>query len=117
MFSGTYPFQDIRSDYQFMVALQRGRRPSRPQHDLCRIRGLNNTIWDLIEDCWRTEPLERPSAGQIVDYLQALPNRTVDQRPHDNFNISLPSQVLREQINHPFSTLAGNIGDFGNVQT
>jgi len=117
MFSGTYPFHDIRSDYQFMVAVQQGRRPSHPQHDLCQIRGLNDKIWDLIENCWTSEPSERPSAGQIVDHLQALPNRPIDQRPFDDLKVSFPSQVSCNQVNCPFSTFTDNIGDFNNVQT
>ena len=88
-----------------MVAVQRGRRPLYPPHEFSRIRGLNNKIWDLIGDCWTTEPSERPCAGSIVDRMLTLPNRPADKRPLDSFNISLPFRVLRDQINQPFSTL------------
>jgi hypothetical protein len=99
MFSGNQPFEDIKNDYRFMVALQQGTQPSCPK---CFIRGLNSEIWDLIENCWATEPSERPSAGDIVKRLQVLPNLPQDQRPLDSFNISLPPQA---QINYPLSTL------------
>jgi hypothetical protein len=103
VFSGAYPFHDIPNDYQFMVTLQQGRRPSRPLHDLSRFRGLNDEIWELIESSWATEPSARLSASQIVDRLLAMPNRAADQRPADNFDISLPSKALRYQDNLPFA--------------
>jgi hypothetical protein len=116
MFSGTYPFYDIKANLLVMRAVAQGRRPCRPSHDLSQVRGLNAEIWDLINTCWTTEPSERPSSGQIVEQLRALPDRPVDRRPVDNFNLSFSSQVLQNQVNHPFSALAGCIEDTDKTQ-
>jgi hypothetical protein len=116
MFSGKFPFHDIANDFQVMFAVQQGRRPSRPSHDLGRVRGLNDEMWNLIEACWTSEPSERLSASRIVEKLRTLPNRPVDQRPLDNFNISFPSQVLHDQVDHPFSTLATSIEETDKMQ-
>jgi hypothetical protein len=102
MFSGTYPFGDIKNDGTVIFAIQQGRRPSPPSHDLSRVRGWNDEILHLIEACWTEKPSERLSAGDIVERLRALPNRPVDERPLDTLNTSFASQVLR---NHPFSML------------
>lgn len=92
MFSGHHPYHDITNDYQAIFTIQRGKRPSRPSHDMCRTRGLNDEMWDLIEICWTTDPSDRPSASEIIEQLCALPNRPTDQRSKDNY--SLPFQVL-----------------------
>src|ERR1700733_2140014 len=102
MFSGTYPFDDIANDFTVMFAIQQGRRPSPPSHDLSRMRGWSDGILDLIEACWTEKPSERLSVGDIVEKLRALPDRPVDERPLDTFNTSFAFQVLR---NHPFSIL------------
>jgi hypothetical protein len=102
MFSGTYPFDDIANDFRVMLAIQQGRRPSPPSHELSRVRGWSDEILHLIEECWTEKPSERLSVGQIVERLRALPDRPVDERPLDTFNTSFASQVLR---NHPFSML------------
>jgi hypothetical protein len=116
MFSGNYPFHDIKNDFQVIFAVKHGRRPSRPSHDLCQTRGLNDKVWELIKTCWATEPSERPSAGQIVEQLRALPSRPVDDRPLDNFNNLFPSQVLHE-ANNPFSPLAARVEDTDDIVT
>jgi len=80
IFSGNLPFYDVKNEFQVILAMTKGIRPSRPSHERCWIRGLNNEIWALIEDCWTGEPSERPFASQIVERLKALPNRPIDQR-------------------------------------
>jgi hypothetical protein len=102
MFSGTYPFDDIANDFRVMLAIQQGRRPSPPSHDLSRRRGWSDEILHLIDACWTQKPSERLSVDQIVKRLRALPNQPVDERPLDTFNTSFASQVL---WNHPFSML------------
>ena len=102
MFSGTYPFDDIANDFRVMFAIQQGRRPSPPSHDLSRVRGWSDEILHLIEACWTEQPSKRLSAGDIVERLRALPNRPVDERPSDTFNTSFASQVFQ---NHIFSML------------
>jgi len=116
MFSGDCPFHNIKNDFQVIFAVKLGKRPSHPSHDLCRIRGLTDKIWDLLQTCWTTEPSERPSAGQIVEQLRALPDRPVDQRPLDNFNNLFPSRVLLDQANNPFSLLTASIEDTRDMQ-
>jgi hypothetical protein len=105
MFSGEYPFRDIENDFQVMFAVKNGRRPAQPSGNLSQARGLNDKIWDLIRACWTAEPSERLSASTIVEKLRTL-SHPVDQRPLDNLDVSFQSQVLHDQVDHPFFPLA-----------
>jgi len=105
MFSGNLPFHDVRHDFQIMMAVQSGKRPLRPSHELSRNRGLNDDIWYLIGACWNQKPSQRPTSDQILELLKALPNQPADQRPADDFEIPFPSQLLHAELNRPFSTL------------
>jgi len=115
MLSGNCPFFDIKNDFQFMALVKQGRRPSQPSHSLHQTRGLNDDMWHLMEACWITEPQRRLSASQITERMRALPNRPVDERPPDNFDVSFPSQVLCTQLKYPFSTLASTINDINGM--
>jgi hypothetical protein len=33
--------------------------------------GLDDTIWNLIEACWRMNPADRPTASNVVQILRA----------------------------------------------
>jgi hypothetical protein len=104
MFSGEYPFRDL-NDFKFPPALMQGKRPSRPSHGLSVTRGLTDDVWHLIEACWSQYPDDRPTAVQIVKTLYDLPNRAVDLRPLDDFNITFTSKMWYKQEHHPFSAL------------
>ena len=82
-----------------MVTIQQGRRPSRPSHDLGRIRGMSDALWDLVTACWCPEPSERPSASQVVKAIRAMPDRQVDHRPCDCFESHLPR--ILDEAHHP----------------
>ena len=115
MFSGDFPFHDI-SDYVFMSALKRERRPSRPLHPLSAARRLDDGMWHLIEACWGQNPIERPGADCIVQSLRLLPNRGDDKRPHSEFNSTSASKMWSKQEHHPFSALAPSPTDTDMLQ-
>lgn len=81
-----------------------GKRPLRPSDPRSSIRGLNDSIWHLIERCWAQEWRDRPPADQIVEHLCHLPYRPADRRPVDRFDF--PSGFWGNQAKHPFSVLA-----------
>ncbi|KAH9929157.1 kinase-like domain-containing protein [Fomitopsis serialis] len=47
----------------------RGTRPSRVVDALSESLGLSNSVWDLMERCWRSDPGERPPIGQVLPVL------------------------------------------------
>jgi hypothetical protein len=92
--------------------VERGERPFRPTHDLSRDRGLNDTVWKIINACWDQEPEKRYSASRVVLSLRDWLDRPDDYRPLNDFDRALPSQVLSsDRIDHPFSTLEPNDED------
>lgn len=91
-----------------MTSVMLGKRPSRPSHDMCVIRGLDDEIWSIIESCWTHEPIERLTTHQIVECLRLLSTSSV-QRAIDNFDPLFPSRTLYSQAEHPFSALSNPI--------
>jgi hypothetical protein len=114
MFSGGYPFKNL-NEFRFTTALTQGKRPPRPSNALSATRGLNDDMWRLIEACWSQSPQNRPAAGEIVETLCYLPNRTTDSRPLDDFNIT-SSQMWYKNEHHPFSALAPSEEDNDGMQ-
>jgi hypothetical protein len=102
MFSGKIPFEDVAL-YELPLLLQTGKRPSLPEDDLSRRRGLSAEIEHLIQDCWTQDPTKRPSADTVVERLNLLPNRPVDQRPVNEIGTSFFMQLLSHQVNNPFA--------------
>lgn len=64
VFTGHVPFHDIHNDMAVSLKIIRGERPSRPD-----VADLDNNMWNSIEDCWKADPKERPTAAQIVQRL------------------------------------------------
>jgi Protein tyrosine and serine/threonine kinase len=104
MFSGKLPFEGVELN-ELELHLQTGERPSLPADDLSRRRGLSAEMEDLIQDCWTQDPTKRPSADTVVERLQLLPNRPVDQRPVNETGTSFFMQLLSNQFNNPFVVL------------
>ena len=62
--SGKQPWSDIREDAAVVLCLAKGRKPGRPES-----RTLNDSHWNLIQDCW--SPMEdRPTAEAIISTIQ-----------------------------------------------
>ena len=107
MFSGKLPFADaIEEIYDIIPLLQKGSRPSLPEDELSRRRGLNPEMEDLIRDCWAQEPKERPFAGKIVQRLQLLCNQPVDQDPAIKIVTPFSTKALCAQVDNPFARLS-----------
>ncbi|KAF7984219.1 hypothetical protein HWV62_16018 [Athelia sp. TMB] len=92
--------------YELIIAVGSGKRPERPVSHCAQSRGLTDLVWDIIVKCWQQQPEERISAAQAVHQLRALPDRPVDTRPLDNYNMPPPSQMMYK-AQHPFSILEG----------
>lgn len=64
IFTGQVPLAHL-IDFQVMRAITEGRRSPRPP----RTQGnddIDDTMWQLIEECWAGQPSDRPSSGDIV---------------------------------------------------
>lgn len=102
MFSGDKPWLNFSKDMHVMVAVAKGRRPSRPTQDSSMVRGLNDEIWGIIESCWAQDPTDRPAAVQIVErILASFPDHRFDERHLDNFDMSFSCRVRQAKPANP----------------
>ncbi|KDQ16233.1 hypothetical protein BOTBODRAFT_107400 [Botryobasidium botryosum FD-172 SS1] len=66
------PFPDTTNEVELAQRVAAGELPKRPKdHDIVA-RGLDRSMWELITDCCRFQPVQRPSASDVVHRLQLL---------------------------------------------
>ena len=116
MFSGDPPFEDASSWLSLRIdVVKNAKRPPKPQTLLepqADIdRGLANTIWSVIEDCWSQEPSDRPTAETVSLRLRDVNGCSVKPvivQPH-----TAPKQVQDRNISidkeHSTTERAGGI--------
>ncbi|KAG6831370.1 hypothetical protein H0H87_005300 [Tephrocybe sp. NHM501043] len=75
VFTGNVPFHNVSRDATVMLQIQRGSRPSQPPESSLAWRkwGLTQAIWDLIQDCWKENPLSRPTTEEVLSRLNPRP--------------------------------------------
>ena len=66
--SGKQPWSDVREDAAVVLRLAKGHKPGRPES-----RTLNDSHWDLIQDCWLAME-ERPTTELIISTIQQFLN-------------------------------------------
>lgn len=64
IYTGKVPFHEFRM-VQALSRIINGHRPSRPSGD----REMRQGLWAMVKACWRHNPLTRPSAQKILDFL------------------------------------------------
>jgi hypothetical protein len=68
IFVGSPRFSDLPA-YQIIMAVVEDRRPPRPCQEFGTDNGLNDAMWELIEQCWKMIPEHRPTASDVVREL------------------------------------------------
>lgn len=65
MFSNTIEFEKkkIRTPQQFIMQITRGKRPNKP-------KDIPEHYWNLIQNCWKQNYLDRPTFKQITEILK-----------------------------------------------
>ncbi|KAL0567883.1 Rho guanine nucleotide exchange factor [Marasmius crinis-equi] len=88
IFTGKHPFPELPTDAAVVVAVNQGKRPSRPKD----ISELTDIMWALIEACWHRTPSSRPEAAQVLDQILKMSSRKTTS-PAPDWNESLFTQV------------------------
>ncbi|KAG2031167.1 kinase-like domain-containing protein [Suillus americanus] len=65
VFTGKVPYSEFRSDHQVTVQILRGRKPARPVTP-----PIADALWDFMQKCWLDEPEHRPSAKEVLIFIQ-----------------------------------------------
>ncbi|KAF9257347.1 kinase-like protein [Marasmius fiardii PR-910] len=68
IFEGKAPFQELKLDASVIVTvLIHKKHPSRPE-----LTSLNDTMWEIMVDCWAVEPWKRPEASDVLTRVANL---------------------------------------------
>lgn len=70
--TGEHPFSHIKRTPEVLIRMQNGDRPHRPTNPEVPLRGLDDAMWALLQECWQEDPTHRPT---IVDILARLPHQ------------------------------------------
>ncbi|KDQ20254.1 hypothetical protein BOTBODRAFT_184208 [Botryobasidium botryosum FD-172 SS1] len=79
------PFPTL-TDHAVVIHVSKGKEYERPKGDALK-RGLDNELWDIVQWCCRTNPMERPRMLSVVSLIWGI------QRP--SFK---RAQLLRELV-------------------
>ncbi|CAE6436762.1 unnamed protein product, partial [Rhizoctonia solani] len=68
IFTGKVPYPECRHDFVVLKKIESGTLPARPM-EVLGDDSKGNLMWELLLSCWRRNPSDRPSAGQVCDRL------------------------------------------------
>ncbi|KXN84991.1 Serine/threonine-protein kinase HT1 [Leucoagaricus sp. SymC.cos] len=109
IFTGQIPFHEICQQVRVMKAILEGKRPTKPVpiHPAWTKWGLSEDIWELMEECWETEPEQRPVASKVVQLITKLGpgGRLDDTRPASTDEYLSPS-AFRHAVHAKLSPLS-----------
>ena len=73
--TGRQPFAHIKRTPEVLIRSVQGERPLRPEGpeaEVMRERGLDDSLWQLVTECWAQDPKKRPEIHEIVARLRRL---------------------------------------------
>jgi len=65
-FTGKVPFPNLVNTAT-VIRIVRGGRPSRPEE--ARSLGLSDSVWDMVERCWKQDPAQRPLISEVLGFF------------------------------------------------
>ncbi|KXN81954.1 Mitogen-activated protein kinase kinase kinase 1, partial [Leucoagaricus sp. SymC.cos] len=94
IFTGRIPYYETRQNFRVAHQVVEGIKPRKP--DLQKTRGLTESIWSLMQDCWELNPDKRPTVKQITNMLfpREPPHSTVIQSTQWESAPPLPSSEI-----------------------
>ncbi|KAJ7179314.1 kinase-like domain-containing protein [Mycena filopes] len=60
------PFNNIKHTTEVVIRSAKGEHPPRPTSEAVLKRGLTDDMWTLLNHCWHSEPLKRPTIGEVL---------------------------------------------------
>lgn len=103
IFTGQVPFFEYRRDSTVMLNVGRGNRPSRPALSSLAWSdwGLTDSVWGLMENCWKDNPEERPTVGDVLAWLQVTPETGQGSKPESWINLPIKSFCAMGEVDYP----------------
>ncbi|OAX40921.1 kinase-like protein [Rhizopogon vinicolor AM-OR11-026] len=99
MYNGAHPFWYL--DLSAMGAqLMLGNRPSRPMDEMCIRRGLDDDMWDFIQNLWHQNPKVRATASQAslwISLKMHMTGKSTDRPPTEmEWNLDFLTECTTE---------------------
>jgi son of sevenless-like protein len=79
LMTGAQPFKNRERDIQVALDLREGKLPERPGEPAVS-RGLSDSFWIVMLQCWDKNPEMRPSMTRIKEMLKSLPPLSARRR-------------------------------------
>ncbi|KZV87993.1 kinase-like protein [Exidia glandulosa HHB12029] len=99
--SGLQPFWRIKQPGRVVIHVHQGKRPVLDDYPEGTFSG---EFWNLLERCWQSEPEDRPSMDDVVDFIL---NMRPDLRNNANYSsITLIPATIIMQFPRVFSVLS-----------
>lgn len=83
MYNGKRPYSDLRPS-KVDAKFKKGSRPSRPTNSKCLQRGLDDDMWDFINNLWLQDPKLRATASQAslwMSHKMHMAGKNTDRPP------------------------------------
>jgi hypothetical protein len=61
-----HPFSHIKSNTAVVIQVYGGTLPNKPTDPEAIRKGFNDDLWKLLQSCWATDPLSRPSIQEVI---------------------------------------------------
>jgi serine/threonine protein kinase len=71
IFTDNVPFSHISNEAYIPLVIRDGPLPTRPEQS-ATMRGLSDSLWNLINQCWQRDPNSRPSMSTIRETVQNI---------------------------------------------
>lgn len=68
LYTGTVPFAGV-ADKQIASTVAQGTRPTRPTIPGKPDTPMDEALWNILQRCWAADPLQRPTALELLDDL------------------------------------------------
>lgn len=66
LFTRQHPYSNIPHDFNVIGELKKYKTPKRPSGQAVVGAGLDDDMWELLEQCWRRKPVDRPTAKAVM---------------------------------------------------
>ncbi|KAG6907411.1 hypothetical protein DXG01_009023 [Tephrocybe rancida] len=101
VFTGNVPFYQISRDATVMLQVKEHKRPLRPNKPGVPWQewGLTESIWQLMEDCWKAAAEERPAVQEIIERMMPLVQET--ERARGGGGVVTPAHFRRRMSKPP----------------
>jgi len=96
LFTGDVPFRGNSDLINITLLVINGDNPAKPKAEEVILRGFDDHMWRLMEECWQKEASARPSAQEVAQRLRALIDARVSSTVPEKTSSCRSSKGVKE---------------------